>query len=249
MPLYRSKQPINTDKQFIFTCDTTNLQTDSDFWVAFGLVDSKKDITACNLSELIEKMSALVVIDASNQSLPDEYVANSTKIIKNEVTEENKSFTFLDKECIWLGPVKLQSEDKKVYEKISVFNDEKNTYTDENGATYVATPADKYSINSETGYCELNNTKVVITTSYENSVRQNNIKYNTGYKFGQKKIKLTISKNGIVSLYEQTNNDYGKLSDFKFSYTDKNNMYLYIASNQNIFKNSAVSFVESSETS
>lgn len=248
MSLYRSKQPINTDKQFIFTCDAD--MSTNNFLIVFGLSDLKQN-PGESLTSFIEKMKATVAVDATNDSLPDEYTHDTSKkcIIKNEATEENKAFTFLDKECIWLGPIKLQSEDKKVYERIMSYNGEKDTYTDENNITYAAAPADKYSIDSQSNYCKLNDDKVVVTSSYENSIRQNNIKYDTAFEYKKKKIKLTISKNGIVSLYEQTNNDYSKLSDFKFSYNDKNNMYLYILDSQNVLSNSAVSFVESNETS
>ena len=248
MSLYRSKQPINTDKQFIFTCDAD--MSTNNFLIAFGLSDLKQN-PGENLTSFIEKMKATVAVDATNDSLPHEYTHDTSKkcIIKNEVTEENKTFAFLDKECVWLGPIKLQSEDKKVYERITSYNGEKDTYIDENNITYAAAPADKYSIDSQSNYCKLNDDKVVVTSSYENAIRQNNIKYDTAFEYKKKKIKLTISKNGIVSLYEQTNNDYSKLSDFKFSYNDKNNMYLYILDSQNVLSNSAVSFVESNETS
>lgn len=249
MKAYRSKNKLNTDKQFVFTA---NVDPYNGFWFALGIHNAEINNFSDIDSVISAKMRGTIIIDNSNQLVKlDHYTYGDDGAIKsNEELQNNTEFDFLDKKCIWLNGEmidKTQYPDGKFYEKITEFNGETDTYTNESGNTYKAAPADKYSKNENYPQIDTAKYPIISVFSFENNVNKTK-KYidNTDLY----KIKLTITKNAIVSLY--LNGE--KISDFKFNYSDKNDNYLYIIcgdedENQNVLSNSAVSFVESNETS
>lgn len=154
--VYRSKEKINTDKQFVFTAD---LKMSKDFWIAFIIHD--KEISDPSLIDSIDKIAsseelkAVILIDNSNKLLLnyDSDYGDKNKTYKrvrgekntvvqlNKPLEDDKEFNFFDNQCIWLYNKVYTVDDNfephnkkgKFYEKITNF-EQKDLFTEENGS-------------------------------------------------------------------------------------------------------------------